>query len=129
MPNDEYGYDPDFLPEDDNPEIGEEEEYDEDREDDREEYYEDLSGQYHEEQNELNESDDFYKVYGFEHHCRCADDWDEGNLGVVSVCFLNMCTEAMEHLKARVENERILRAQNAQFRVMLVEAGYDPDAA
>lgn len=96
---------------------------------DEPDYYDELSVQYHAEQDELNAEDTFFNTYGFKHECHCANDWDEGNVGVVSVCFLNMCTEAMDALKERIQEVRQLRAQNAQFRVALVEQGTNPDEA
>lgn len=50
------------------------------------------------EQDELNETDVFVETYGFEHNCRCADDWAEGNVGLVSNCYLGMTETAMENL-------------------------------
>jgi hypothetical protein len=85
-----------------------------------------LSEQYHAEQDALNESEEFLATYGFAHDCTCADDWDEGNVGLVSVCYLRMCQDALDELQKRINIERELRAQNAQFRIKLVEAGIDP---
>lgn len=60
--------------------------------------------EYQEEQDAVNNSDDFRARFGFDHECHCADDWAIGNLGVVAVCYLNMCRDAMEHLAvARAE--------------------------
>lgn len=89
---------------------------------------EDVTEEFRAEQDALNESDEFFQTYGFEHVCRCADDWDEGNLGVVSVCYLNMCSDGMEHLKEANTEVRELKAKNAQMRIQLIEAGVDPDA-
>lgn len=46
----------------------------------------------------LADAAEFAARYGFVHECHCAEDWDTGNLGVVSVCYLNMCRDALEHL-------------------------------
>ena len=54
--------------------------------------------QYRADQDAVNSSDEFSSRYGFEHNCRCAEDWAVGNLGVVAVCYLNMCRDAMETL-------------------------------
>lgn len=54
--------------------------------------------EYQEDQDAVNNSDDFRARFGFDHECHCADDWAIGNLGVVAVCYLNMCRDAMEHL-------------------------------
>lgn len=60
--------------------------------------------EYQDDQDAVNNSDDFRARFGFDHECHCADDWAVGNLGVVAVCYLNMCRDAMEHLAtARAE--------------------------
>lgn len=82
------------------------------------EYYEQLK----EEQDDLNSSDDFVEAYGFEHNCRCAEDWAEGNLGIVSLCYLDMCREALDHLKETREELAASRATEAELRVMLADA-------
>lgn len=77
--------------------------------------------QYQEEQDAVNDSDDFRDRFGFDHQCQCADDWAAGNLGVVAVCYLNMCRDAMEYLaEARAE----LAAKDdelAQLRIQLAD--------
>ena len=55
---------------------------------------------YQEKQDEHNESNKFEATYGFEHECRCADDWAEGNVGLVSNCYLGMAETAMDVLAA-----------------------------
>lgn len=80
---------------------------------------------YKQEQDELNESDEFVKLYGFEHNCRCAEDWAEGNLGLVSECYLGMCRDALDNLRETREQLATVEAENAQFRIQLVEAGVD----
>ena len=74
---------------------GEDFEYNEDNE---EQGQDELFEQYLEEQEALNESGTFEDIYGFPHDCRCALDWNEGNLGVVSICYLEMCNTALDAL-------------------------------
>lgn len=54
--------------------------------------------EYQADQDAVNNSDDFRARFGFDHECHCADDWAAGNLGVVAVCYLNMCRDALEYL-------------------------------
>ena len=81
---------------------------------------------YEEEQNALNESDTFKETYGFEHQCRCADDWAEGNLGVVSVCYLEMCNDALDALAAARTELAARKASEAALRIQVVELGGEP---
>jgi len=80
-----------------------------------EEMYDDLKN----EQDELNEGDIYLDKYGFEHDCRCAEDWAEGNWAVVSVCYVNMCGEALEHLELVNTELRSLRAQLTEAKMGL----------
>lgn len=81
--------------------------------------------EYKAEQDEMNASDEFFQLYGFEHNCRCADDWAEGNLGLVSVCYLEMCREALDLLKTTRQEIADVKAENAQYRIQLIEAGIE----
>lgn len=70
----------------------------------------------------LADAEEFAARYGFVHDCHCAEDWDTGNLGVVSVCYLNMCRDALEHL-ATARAEIIEKdAEIAALRVELADA-------
>lgn len=92
---------------------------------------EDLAEEYRADQETFNtddSQDEFFNTYGFKHECHCADDWETGNLGVVSVCFLSMIQDAMEALEELNKAKSGGDAENAQLRVKLVEAGIDPDA-
>lgn len=79
--------------------------------------------EYQQDQDAINDSDDFRARYGFDHQCSCADDWSVGNLGVVAVCYLNMCRDALEHLA----NARAELAQKddeiATLRIQLADNG------
>lgn len=64
---------------------------------------------------------DFEDLYGFKHDCHCAEDWEEGNVGMVSECYRDMVNDALEHCynqKGKIaELERhldILRMQVAE---------------
>lgn len=37
----------------------------------------------------------FYKAYGFDHKCRCADDYAEGNTTEVAKCFVQMTDDSL----------------------------------
>ena len=39
---------------------------------------------------------DFKDLYGFEHDCHCASDWKDGNTGMVSMCYTEMCDDALK---------------------------------
>jgi hypothetical protein len=84
--------------------------------------FDELSEQYHEEQDELNGSDLFRQKYGFDHDCTCANDWDTGNVGLVSVCYLGMVSDALDTLEKVIQDNRALQAEIAQLRIALVEA-------
>lgn len=97
-------------------EITEDEETDEDFE------------EYKAEQDAFNNSDEFFALYGFKHECRCAEDWAEGNLGVVSVCYLEMCRDALDKLKEAREQIGVLEGEIAQARILLAESGDEASA-
>jgi hypothetical protein len=63
----------------------------------------------------------FQRKYGFEHNCRCAQDWDVGNLGVVSVCYLNMCSDALDHLAEAIIELGEKDDEIAALRVQLAD--------
>lgn len=72
-----------------------------------------------EESEELASPEEFTEKYGFEHNCTCAEDWSSGNLGVVAVCYLNMCREALDVLAATREENAGLREELAALRIEL----------
>lgn len=39
---------------------------------------------------------EFRRVYGFDHDCRCSQDYTEGNLKEVTECFMNLTRQAMQ---------------------------------
>lgn len=63
----------------------------------------------------------FTERYGFTHICSCAEDWDGGNLGVVAVCYLNMCRDALEHLAEEREKVVTLEAELAELRIAVAD--------
>lgn len=83
---------------------------------------------YQEDQDEVNGGDEFRELYGFTHECHCADDWAEGNVGLVSACYLGMCQEALDGLRDKIKELKASEATNAQLRIQLIEAGLEPDA-
>lgn len=72
---------------------------------------------YQSDQDELNENDVYMETYGFEHDCRCADDWAEGNWAVVSQCYVNMAGEALAHLEEVNKELRELKAEIVELRM------------
>lgn len=122
-----HGYDPDWEP---NDEDGEAPELDpEDHGDEEEEEFqrdiEDMLSFYQEEQAGFNEDDarkEFQEKYGFEHNCRCAADWEEGNLGVVSECYLGLVADAMDTLEAKIAELREVHKENAGLRIKLADS-------
>ncbi len=90
--------------------------------------HDELHELYQEEQDALNESDTFEDMYGFEHQCRCADDWAEGNLGVVSVCYLEMTNDALDALVEARKELTANKASNAALQMQVVELGGTPNA-
>ena len=73
---------------------------------------------YEEEEKEFNEAEaEFTDRYGFVHKCRCAQDWAEGNLGVVSVCYLNMVADAMDTLERVNKELKEAKRENARLRI------------
>ena len=89
---------------------------DEDDEVDAEQY-----AKYKADQDNVNNTDEFRNRYGFEHNCRCAEDWAVGNLGVVAVCYLNMCRDAMETLAAIQETLAEKDQQIAELRILAAD--------
>lgn len=93
------------------------------------ESHDELHEQYQNDQDELNNSDDFAQTYGFEHNCTCADDWAEGNLGVVSICYLEMVSQALDKLEeARIELDKA-KADNAELRMEMAANERNPEDA
>lgn len=66
-------------------------------------------------------AEEFLEKFGFEHECHCAEDWATGNLGVVSICYLNMCKEALEHLESTRSELTAVTDEVAELRVALAE--------
>jgi hypothetical protein len=77
--------------------------------------------EYQDDQDAVNNSDDFRARFGFDHECHCADDWSVGNLGVVAVCYLNMCRDAMEHLASARQEISQKDDEIAALRIQLAD--------
>ena len=65
---------------------------------------------------------EFKDLYGFEHNCRCRQDWEEENVGLVSECYTKLCDDALEQcfkLKGQVADKDrkldILRVQVSEL--------------
>jgi len=67
-------------------------------------------------------AEEFKEMYGFDHDCHCKEDWEEGNVGLVSECYTKMVNEALKqcHLyKGEVaELERSILLLQMQIREM-----------
>lgn len=70
----------------------------------------------------LADAAEFAARYGFVHECHCAEDWESGNLGVVSVCYLNMCRDALEFLAGARSEIQEKDAEIAALRIELADA-------
>lgn len=80
------------------------------------------------EQAPLNETDAFLRTYGFEHDCRCAEDYEEGNVGYVSACWANMANDALGTCKELLEKNLELRSKIAQLRAQVTGLEAEPVA-
>lgn len=128
----EPSYDPDWTPDGEEDPFGGE--YDEPTDDDLdeidreegedfEEGMEELMSHYEQETQTFNDAEEeFVEKYGFVHKCRCAADWEEGNLGVVSVCYLGMVTDAMETLAAKVDELKSTKRELAILKIERADA-------
>lgn len=82
----------------------------------------DLVNYYEAEQDEFNDAHaDFIERYGFKHDCRCAEDWNDGNLGVVSMCYLGMATDAMNTLADKIKEVKELNRDIARLKIELAD--------
>lgn len=69
------------------------------------------------ESTEVKDEADFLEKYGFEHECHCAEDWASGNLGVVAVCYLNMCRDSLEVLAKTLQEKKEAQAELAALKL------------
>lgn len=85
------------------------------------EYYEELV-----KLDEITNAEDFLDKYGFEHDCRCAKDWLEGNCGMVTECYCKMTDDALEAC-FRMKGELAGSKREAdQLRLQVAELGEQP---
>lgn len=114
-------YDPEYeAPDDDFLEEG----YETDPEEEErfQEQYNETLAAFTAEQEEFNEDHKaFIEKYGFTHDCHCAADWEEGNLGVVSMCYLGMATDAMNTLADKIKELKEVNKENAKLRIELAD--------
>lgn len=73
------------------------------------------------EDGEINSAEEFFEKFGFTHECHCAEDWATGNLGVVAICYLNMCKEALEQLETVRSELTAATDEVAELRIALAE--------
>lgn len=115
------GYDPDWEPDDDAPEL--DPDYDEDF--DRDEVVEEkFFGNFQLEEDTRDDAADqaaFEAKYGFIHDCHCDEDWQSGNLGVVSVCYLGLVNDALDTLEKKIESVKTLERDVARLRIQLAD--------
>lgn len=75
------------------------------------------------EQAEFNErADEFLDRYGFKHECHCAEDWAEGNLQLVSVCYLSIIGDALDELEKKIAELKEIKRENARLRIELADS-------
>lgn len=119
----EPSYDPDWEPDEDDEPSDDDLEAIEDEDDEFNEGMEELMQHYTAETTEFNEaSEEFTEKYGFVHNCRCAQDWEEGNLGVVSVCYIGMVTDALDALEGKVVELKNAKRELAGLRIKLADS-------
>lgn len=93
---------------------------DEDEEREFGEGMESILSQYREESAEYNAAQQqFAERYGFKHDCHCDQDWEEGNLGVVSMCYLGMVADAMETLANARDELKEVKRENGRLKIQL----------
>lgn len=68
----------------------------------------------------------FEDLYGFKHDCRCAQDWLEGNTGMVSDCFTRMADDALQRCFKYKGEVADLTRQRDRLRSQVQELGGDP---
>jgi hypothetical protein len=70
--------------------------------------------------------EDFEELYGFSHDCHCKEDWDEGDVGIVSRCYTEMVNDALTQCNKfkgmTAEQDRIILLLQMQVR----ELGAEP---
>ena len=84
------------------------------------EEYENEDAEHINEDGEIQSAEEFFEKFGFTHDCHCAEDWATGNLGVVAICYLNMCKEALEQLET-IRTE-LVAAQDELAELRILEA-------
>ena len=55
-----------------------------------------------------NSTDSFEHIFGFAHHCTCAQDYTEGRLAETTHCFGRLCQDAMDACKKLKEENDFL---------------------
>ena len=58
-----------------------------------------------------NHRDDFVEQYGFDHECRCGQDYTEGNTTEVTACFVQLAFDALAACARMKENIEDLEAE------------------
>lgn len=59
-------------------------------------------------------AESFFRIYGFKHECRCAEDYSSGNLAEVTKCFLGLSTDALDALSQKNYENRVLKIMLTQ---------------
>ena len=67
---------------------------------------------------EIATAEEFKAKYGFEHDCRCEQDWDTGNLAVTAECFLRMIKDALSRL---AEVQTLLNEKDEEIAALKIE--------
>lgn len=69
---------------------------------------------------------DFEDLYGFKHDCRCAQDWLEGNTGMVAECYTKMTDDALNRCHEYKGEVAHLKRKIGVLRDQLREKGEEP---
>jgi hypothetical protein len=76
----------------------------------------------------------FQRAYGFQHNCRCSEDYAEGKVTEVTECFMRLCNEALDRSAVATYENRMLNIYlnemltiNNDLAMMLHELGHDEE--
>lgn len=71
-------------------------------------------------------SEEFEELYGFPHECHCAADWENGDCGIVSECYMGLSDDALAQChKFKGELADVDRKADA-LRLQVAELGGEP---
>ena len=77
-------------------------------------------------QETVNANNDFEREYGFPHECHCAEDYEEGNVGLVADCWAGMANDAMQTCKRLLSELDIAKLAIGQLQAQVAGLGAKP---